>query len=104
MLYGCGDFLDDYEGITGYEAFRDDLVLMYFPRVTPATGRLVELHMAPLRIRRMRLQRAAPAEAEWLRATLTRISAPFGSEVGLTADRRLILQRTPGPARLRRSR
>ena len=32
ILYGCGDFIDDYEGIRGYEKFRNDLVLMYFPR------------------------------------------------------------------------
>jgi poly-gamma-glutamate synthesis protein (capsule biosynthesis protein) len=30
ILYGCGDFINDYEGITGYEAFRGDLGLMYF--------------------------------------------------------------------------
>jgi len=30
ILYGCGDFLNDYEGITGYEEFRGDLTLMYF--------------------------------------------------------------------------
>nr|WP_298377384.1 CapA family protein [uncultured Bradyrhizobium sp.] len=28
ILYGCGDFLNDYEGIRGYERYRDDLVLM----------------------------------------------------------------------------
>jgi 5-methyltetrahydropteroyltriglutamate--homocysteine methyltransferase len=31
ILYGRGDFLTDYEGIGGYEEFRDDLGLMYFP-------------------------------------------------------------------------
>ena len=36
ILYGCGDFLNDYEGIAGYEAYRGDLVLMYL--VTFATG------------------------------------------------------------------
>ena len=25
IIYGCGDFIDDYEGISGYENFRDDL-------------------------------------------------------------------------------
>ena len=30
ILYGCGDFLNDYEGIWGYESFRGDLGLMYF--------------------------------------------------------------------------
>src|SRR5436190_6221544 len=29
ILYGCGDFLTDYEGISGYETFRGDLALMY---------------------------------------------------------------------------
>ncbi len=32
ILYGCGDFLNDYEGISGYEEFRGDLSLMYLPR------------------------------------------------------------------------
>jgi len=28
ILYGCGDFLNDYEGIRGYERYRGDLTLM----------------------------------------------------------------------------
>lgn len=54
VLYGCGDFITDYEGITGYEQFRDDLVLMYFPRLDPDTGDLVTLHMTPLQVHQMR--------------------------------------------------
>ena len=41
ILYGCGDFIDDYEGIEGYEQYRDDLVLMYFATLSPATGELI---------------------------------------------------------------
>ena len=33
ILYGCGDFIDDYVGIRAYEEFRDDLVLMYFAKI-----------------------------------------------------------------------
>src|SRR3990172_4508531 len=43
ILYGCGDFIDDYEGIEGYEAFRDDLALMYFATLDAASGELAEL-------------------------------------------------------------
>jgi poly-gamma-glutamate synthesis protein (capsule biosynthesis protein) len=86
ILYGCGDFLDDYEGISGYEAFRDDLVLMYFPTVDPAAHRLADLRMIPMRIRRMRLARASPAEARWLRDTLDRESRGFGVHVGLDGE------------------
>ena len=42
ILYGCGDFIDDYEGILGYEKYRDDLTLMFFPSLSPQAGRLLE--------------------------------------------------------------
>ena len=91
ILYGCGDFLNDYEGITGYEEFRDDLTLMYFAALQPETGRLVSLRMTPMQIRNLKANRAAPADAEWLGSTLGRISQPFGARVELTADGTLAL-------------
>src|SRR5437870_3092487 len=41
ILYGCGDFLTDYEGISGYESFRSDLALMYLIELDSRTGQLV---------------------------------------------------------------
>jgi poly-gamma-glutamate capsule biosynthesis protein CapA/YwtB (metallophosphatase superfamily) len=78
ILYGCGDLIDDYEGISGYEAYRPELRLAYLPTLDRDGGRLLDLRMIPLRVRRMRLQRAAPREAEWLAATLTRTARPYG--------------------------
>jgi poly-gamma-glutamate synthesis protein (capsule biosynthesis protein) len=92
ILYGCGDFLDDYEGIAGYEEFRDDLTLMYFPTVEPATGRLDSLRMTPMQIRNLRLSRARRADAEWLARTLARISRPFGAHIEVAADSTLTLR------------
>src|SRR5207247_6645779 len=40
ILYGCGDFLTDYEGISGYERFRGDLALMYLIDFDPQSVRL----------------------------------------------------------------
>lgn len=91
VLYGCGDFIDDYEGIPGYEEFRDDLVLMYFATLDTRSGGLVDLRMTPLRIHKMRLTRAPRHDATWLRDTLTRASRPFRTRITLTADGRLIL-------------
>lgn len=51
-LYGCGDFISDYEGITGY------------PHLDSATGELVDLHMTPLRIRKMQLIRPSARDPE----------------------------------------
>lgn len=83
ILYGCGDFINDYEGIRGYEQFRVELALMYFPTLDAGTGRLLRLEMAPLRMRRFRLEHAAAPEREWLRATLDRECRRFGTRVAL---------------------
>lgn len=91
ILYGCGDFIDDYEGISGYERYRDDLVLMFFPSLDPVTGRVLRLRMTPLQIRRLRLNRASAEDARWLCTTLNRISGPFGARVGLMPDGTLTL-------------
>ena len=81
ILYGCGDFITDYEGIRGYERFRDDLVLAYLPRLDSTTGRLEELVLVPYQLRRFQLRRASRADAEWLRETLDRHCRPFGTRV-----------------------
>jgi poly-gamma-glutamate synthesis protein (capsule biosynthesis protein) len=89
ILYGCGDFLNDYEGIAGYEEFRGDLALMYFADVDPADSRLRTLDIAPLRIRRFQLTRPSREDVDWLRRTLDRESAPFGTRVALAPGGRL---------------
>jgi poly-gamma-glutamate capsule biosynthesis protein CapA/YwtB (metallophosphatase superfamily) len=91
ILYGCGDFLDDYEGIRGYEMFRDDLVLMYFLTLRASGAALTRLTMVPLQIRNFRLHRASPADAAWLRDTLTREGKRFGTRVRLEEDNALTL-------------
>ena len=91
ILYGCGDLLNDYEGIGGYEKFRDDLVLMYFADVD-AAGALLALDMAPLQIRRFRLVRAAREDAAWLQRRLDRESRPFGTRIALGRNGRLAAQ------------
>jgi poly-gamma-glutamate capsule biosynthesis protein CapA/YwtB (metallophosphatase superfamily) len=92
ILYGCGDFLDDYEGIGGYEAYRGDLGLMYFPAIDPATGRLKRLVMTPTRLRRFRVNRAGKKETDWLRGILTREGERLGTSVTLEADETLTLR------------
>jgi poly-gamma-glutamate capsule biosynthesis protein CapA/YwtB (metallophosphatase superfamily) len=81
ILYGCGDFLDDYEGIRDYDEFRDDLVLMYFATLDVPTGRLVRLKMSPLQVRHFRLQSPSAADRTWLRDTLDRECHRFGHHV-----------------------
>jgi poly-gamma-glutamate capsule biosynthesis protein CapA/YwtB (metallophosphatase superfamily) len=81
ILYGCGDFLNDYEGISGYEEFRTDLTVMYLPRLEVATGRLIALRPVPFQIRRFQLHRASRKDAAWLREVLDRESARFAARI-----------------------
>lgn len=91
IIYGCGDFIDDYEGIEGYEAFRPDVVAMYFPAVD-ATGRLVDLRIVPLQMRRFQLARVRGDEVAWLADTLTRISGRFGCRAVAGCDDAITLR------------
>jgi poly-gamma-glutamate capsule biosynthesis protein CapA/YwtB (metallophosphatase superfamily) len=86
ILYGCGDLVDDYEGIRGHEPYRDDLRLLYFATVESGTGGLHRLRMTPMRARRIRLHHATPDDAGQLRDVLDQISRPFGTHVDLAGD------------------
>jgi len=89
ILYGCGDFINDYEGIGGYEEFRADLSLMYFVTIDPASGKLSQLQMIPTQIKRFRVNRASIDDARWLENTLNREGARFGTQV--TVDKNNVL-------------
>lgn len=89
ILYGCGDFLNDYEGIGGREEFRGDLAVMYFANLDAATGSLLALDLTPLQIRHFQLVRASPEDVVWMRQTLARESRDFGVDIEASAGGRL---------------
>ena len=92
IFYGCGDFLNDYEGIGGHEEFRGDLVLAYFVSLDPASGRLTRLVATPFQSRRLRLERATPADTAWLRETLDREGGPLGTRVEAGPDETFVFR------------
>jgi poly-gamma-glutamate capsule biosynthesis protein CapA/YwtB (metallophosphatase superfamily) len=92
VLYGCGDAINDYEGISGNEQFRGDLRLLYLASVTAGAGTLASLRMVPMQAKNMRLRRASTADSRWMRAALERISHRFGSRISHRPDGTLILQ------------
>jgi poly-gamma-glutamate capsule biosynthesis protein CapA/YwtB (metallophosphatase superfamily) len=91
ILYGCGDFLNDYEGIRGHESFRPDLTAAYFPTFD-ATGRLTRLTLAPLQIRRFRVNHATASDGRWLAQVLSREGRRFGTAVAVETDQRLVVR------------
>jgi poly-gamma-glutamate synthesis protein (capsule biosynthesis protein) len=92
ILYGCGDFLTDYEGISGHEMFRGDLALMYLARLDAQQDRLIGLRLVPFQSRRFRLSRAGAGDATWLRDLLNRLGAPIGTQVQMEDDNSLTLR------------
>ena len=86
VLYGCGDLVNDYEGIGGFEEFRDELRLLYVVTLDPETGELVGMRMVPFRARRLRLERASAPDARWLAEALDRAGRPLGARVQVAQD------------------
>jgi poly-gamma-glutamate synthesis protein (capsule biosynthesis protein) len=91
ILYGCGDFINDYEGIGGHEDFRGELSLMYFVAVDPRSGNLARLKLVPLQINQLQLHSATAQDASWLHDTLNREGQHLGTRVQLNEDNTMLL-------------
>jgi poly-gamma-glutamate synthesis protein (capsule biosynthesis protein) len=104
ILYGCGDFINDYEGLAlsrmsrmlrrlfGRKNYRIDLALMYFITMDESDGGLKNLEMTPLEIKRFSLHRAGSRNINRLKNMLDRESATLGTRVELVRDNRLVLR------------
>ncbi|AUS81021.1 hypothetical protein C1701_24785 [Actinoalloteichus sp. AHMU CJ021] len=76
VLYGCGDLINDYEGITGHDSYRPDLRAAYLPDLDPDSGRLLRLRVAVLRSERLRLRLASHADRDHVRRALDDTGPP----------------------------
>ena len=92
ILYGCGDFVNDYEGIRGHEAYRPELAVMYLPRLEPSSGRLARLELRLFRSRGLRLERASREDVRWLRRALEREGPLVGGTLSPTEGGGLALE------------
>jgi poly-gamma-glutamate capsule biosynthesis protein CapA/YwtB (metallophosphatase superfamily) len=103
ILYGCGDFVNDYEGIGAYDGFRSDLSLMYLVTLDSQEGRLLAVQLVPLQIRRFRLNRAPARDANWLCDLLNRLGTSIGTRVQMEDDGRMSLAWGQAPSLPRRA-
>jgi poly-gamma-glutamate synthesis protein (capsule biosynthesis protein) len=85
VLYGCGDFLNDYEGIGGHRQYQPELRAMYFPAFD-AGGRLLRFEIVPMALLRFRIQRADDSQVRAFATMLARESASLGTRVQARAD------------------
>lgn len=87
ILYGCGDFITDYEGISGHEQYRPWLSPMYFATLTADTATFQRLEIIPLALRKLRLNPAASKDRHWLATVMNRHGAQFGTLFDEEGDR-----------------
>ena len=86
VLYGCGDLVNDYEGIGAYEQYRDELRVLHLVRLDPGDGTLLGVRMVPFVARRLRLDRAGHEDARWLADALTRAGRSLGTACEVVDD------------------
>jgi len=78
ILYGCGDLINDYEGLPAHGERRSDLVCLYGLELDAETGALCALELRPYQLRGFQLRLPALADREELAAQLGLASAPRG--------------------------
>lgn len=93
VLHGCGDFIDDYEGIAGHGELRPELRVLHLVEVDPATRRVEQVELVPFRARRLRLERADEADTAWLQERLGSISRRCGTRVAASGRGTLLAAR-----------
>ena len=92
IIYGAGDFINDYEGISGHDEYRSELCFMYFPSVDQANGKLRSLELVPMEMRKFRLNRASPGDTRWLQETMNRENRILGTALQAGRDNSLWLE------------
>ena len=66
ILYGCGDLINDHEGIAPRDGLRSDVGCLYIVTLRSINGRLDTLEVVPMQLRRFRLGIADAAAHEWI--------------------------------------
>lgn len=92
VIYGAGDFINDYEGISGYEKFRGDLTLMYFVTIDTSNNNLDKFTIVPMQIKNFRLKRTNQQDTKWLQKTLSREGKKLGNAVRMGKEGFLYLE------------
>jgi len=82
ILYGCGDFINDYEGISGFDEFRSDLTFMYLVDIEES-GHLDSCRMIPFKIQKFRLNDVQEEDIKWLQRLYRNANHIEGTEVVL---------------------
>jgi poly-gamma-glutamate synthesis protein (capsule biosynthesis protein) len=91
IVYGCGDLLTDYEGISGHEQYRGDLGALYLATIDEDSGTLQRLELVPTKVERFQLTGPPSSDVRWLATTLHREGASLATTVITRENGRLVV-------------
>jgi poly-gamma-glutamate synthesis protein (capsule biosynthesis protein) len=80
IIYGCGDLLNDYEGIGGHGSLRCDVGCLYVATLA-GPGALEALDILPFQLCKFRLSHAQAPEREWLERVFDDGGRAFGTRL-----------------------
>ena len=78
ILYGCGDLINDYEGLPAHDPWRSDLVCLYGVELDGDSGALLSLVLKPFQLKRFQLGPIRPVDRRLLEHQIGLQSAPLG--------------------------
>jgi poly-gamma-glutamate synthesis protein (capsule biosynthesis protein) len=81
ILFGCGDLINDYEGIGAHGTLRSDIGCLYFATLARGSGLLQRLQIVPLQLQRFRLTAPDLAAKRWLERLFNAGGASLGTKV-----------------------
>jgi poly-gamma-glutamate capsule biosynthesis protein CapA/YwtB (metallophosphatase superfamily) len=99
ILYGCGDLINDYEGIATHGTLRSDVGCLYFVMLALSDGALRGVEIRPMRLRRFRLERADADARVSVERLFNEGGLDLGTRVEARGDGALALRWEAGPAR-----
>jgi poly-gamma-glutamate capsule biosynthesis protein CapA/YwtB (metallophosphatase superfamily) len=89
VIYGAGDFINDYEGIGGHEIYKGEISLMYFPDIGLQQKDLEGLIIVPLMVKNMRLNDISADDAQWVLDVLNLESEKFNTSFRMVHKNRI---------------
>jgi len=81
ILYGCGDLINDYEGIPPSPGLRSDVACLYFATVDRQRGTLQKLHVIAMQMYRFRLVHADAAARQWVESRFNNEGLNLGTHM-----------------------
>jgi len=84
LMYGAGDYLNDYEGIKGghnHQKFKSNIGFMYFVDYDVSNRRVAQLILTPTQLRNFRVEAPTEMDLQWALRTLQRECKKFALRV-----------------------